>query len=323
MKIKTLIIGLGKIGMGYDLNLPADEYVLSHARAFFSHQSFELVCGVDPIAENREIFSEKYLAVAYEKIEHALLAHPEIDFVIIATPTGLHKQVTETVLSLIKPRVILCEKPLAHTEEEATFILKKCLSAGVQLYVNYIRRADPGAIRIREMISSGEMRGPVKAVVWYSKGIFHNGSHFLDLLKFWLGSVSEIKIINYDGKSVDGDCEPDIYVRFAKGSAIFVSGWEEYFSHYSVELLSPSGRLMYDRGGERIFSQAVIPDQSLSGYMQLDSKLSEIDNDMRRYQWNIAEEISRHFNGFGVHLCTGEQALDTAALLAQTLSLYD
>ena len=33
-QIKVLIIGLGKIGMGYDFNLDANNFILTYAQAF-------------------------------------------------------------------------------------------------------------------------------------------------------------------------------------------------------------------------------------------------------------------------------------------------
>ena len=42
------IVGLGGIGMLYDLKLPEAEYVQSHVRAFFLHPDFEIVGAVDP-----------------------------------------------------------------------------------------------------------------------------------------------------------------------------------------------------------------------------------------------------------------------------------
>ena len=47
MKEKCLVIGLGQIGMGYDLDCDPNTSVYSHARAISLHPDFELVGAVD------------------------------------------------------------------------------------------------------------------------------------------------------------------------------------------------------------------------------------------------------------------------------------
>ena len=46
--------------MIYDQHLPADDFVLSHARAFHLHPNFELVGAVDPDSILRDLFSKTY-----------------------------------------------------------------------------------------------------------------------------------------------------------------------------------------------------------------------------------------------------------------------
>ena len=46
----SMVVGLGQIGMEYDLSLSDDKYVYTHASAFSTHTNIELSCGVDPIS---------------------------------------------------------------------------------------------------------------------------------------------------------------------------------------------------------------------------------------------------------------------------------
>ena len=52
----ALIVGLGQIGMGYDLSLAPDQFVYSHARALSLNPEFKLVGGVDPDRAKRRDF---------------------------------------------------------------------------------------------------------------------------------------------------------------------------------------------------------------------------------------------------------------------------
>lgn len=48
MRKSVLIIGLGQIGMGYDLHLDPTLHIYSHARAFSLHSDFDLLAAVEP-----------------------------------------------------------------------------------------------------------------------------------------------------------------------------------------------------------------------------------------------------------------------------------
>ena len=64
-------------------------------------------------------------------------------------------------------------------------------------------------IDIKKRISSGSIARPIKGNVWYSKGFIHNGSHLVNLMEFWLGSVIKHSIISNGRFWNDKDPEPD------------------------------------------------------------------------------------------------------------------
>ena len=185
--IRSVIIGLGQIGAGYDAELDSARYAYSHARALEQHSNFSLMAGVDTQSANRDRFSKLYNVAAYERYNG--IAFDEAPaLVIVAVPTEFHWQVVQEVIKVAAPKVILCEKPLSFDAKEARQIVQLCNEHQVQLFVNYFRRSEPAVLQINERIQNGAIAAPLKAVVWYSKGFLHNGSHFFNLLEFWLGA---------------------------------------------------------------------------------------------------------------------------------------
>lgn len=320
MSEKCLIIGLGQIGMAYDLNIDTSKAVYSHARAFSLHPAFKLCGGVDPSATQRAIFKSHYGQPAYPDIESALTSEmPSV--VVIALPTMLHGAAINTVLLHSTPKVILCEKPLAYDLGEARNMVAVCERAKVNLYVNYMRRADPGAAEVKERIESGAIALPIKGVAWYSKGFLHNGSHFFNLLEFWLGPFVIAKMLD-SGRLLDSqDQEPDVQVEFERGKVVFQAAWEEAFSHYTIELLSPSGRLRYEQGGELIAWQSTQLDPNFTGYKILRTVPEMIDAGMNRYQWHVAGQVADALANKPHSLCTGQQALATLEAIHQIMNL--
>lgn len=310
MTHRVLIVGLGQIGMGYDLNLDAGRFVLSHARAFGSNPDFALVAGVDPLPERTTVFGRSYGAATFVDLPTAL-RDSSPDVVVIACPTAQHGAVLRMVLQLSRPRVVLCEKPLSYDIAEARTMVALCEAAGCDLFVNYARRSDPAALAIRTRLASGAMAGPVKGVAWYTKGLLHTGSHFFNLIELWLGDMESFTVIE-KGRLWDGlDPEPDVRVRFAGGSVDFLAAREECFSLHEIELVAQNGRLRYEQGGGKISWQAAATDPTTPEYTVLSADGECIPADPGRSQAHVAREIANHLAGRPASLCSGSAALRT------------
>ena len=316
MTRRVLLAGLGQIGMGYDVAWPAAS-VLTHARAASVHPSFDLIAAVDPLVERRERFKATYGVPAYPTLELALEAHhPEV--VVIAGPTDQHGEMVRTLLRLQTPKALLCEKPLAVELVEARSLVASCAERNVSLYVNYVRQSDPGVIEVKRRLEAGEIRGPVKGVVWYSKGLLHNGSHFFNLLQYWVGPFERGAIFDR-GRLWEGrDPEPGIHAVFKHGSVVFVAAREEDYSHYTVELIAANGRLRYDDGGALITWQPARRGL-LSASVPSLAEPEVIPSGMARYQWHVMEQLDRALNGLDAAICSGADALAAQEAMSSLL----
>jgi predicted dehydrogenase len=317
MTYSVALIGLGGIGMCYDCGLVDASHVLSHARAVYQHPDFTFVGAVDPVTYARNKFMATYKVPAYATIAE-LLSIYAIDVAIVASPTNTHIEVVRTILQHSKPKLILCEKPLAYDAEEADEIVRLCQELDVLLFVNYMRRADPGVIEVKERLDDLRIGLPFKSVVWYSKGLLHNGSHFCDLLTFWFGMPRKWQIID-PGKSLgEKDGEPDFSLTFDNGTAIFCAAKEENYSHYTLELVVPNGRLRYEQGGAITWQAAgSLPASNNHKYLQ--SPGEKILSDMNRYQHHVATQISLALQKKTNTLCNGATGAATIRLLQELL----
>lgn len=310
MSIGTLIVGLGQIGMGYDLGLNPESHVCSHARAFNIHPAFHLLGGVDTEEQQRRGFEREYHYPAFADVETALVrVQPEL--IVIAVPTPSHGEVLRRAFKLSRPVAILCEKPLSYDLEEARAMVNVCAGHGSRLFVNYMRRSDPGVASVKRRLDSGEIGSPVKGVVWYSKGLMHNGSHFFNLLEYWLGGMVDANVLAA-GRLWDGsDSEPDVRVSFQRGTVVFLAAREEEFPHYTVELVAPNGRLRYEKGGKQIDWQPARKEPSLRGRTVLAADVETIASGMNRYQWHVADQLATALAGKEARICDGDEALRT------------
>lgn len=310
----VLLIGLGDIGVGYDLEMPVHKYILSHARAFSEHPKFELIAGVDTCSNHRERFTNKYGAPSFSKAEDVFLALSP-DLVVVATPTDSHLKIVRDVLKFGRPKAILCEKPLAYSLTEAQQIYDLCNHNNCALYVNYFRQAEPGVNEIQKRLKTNMIKGPIKGIVWYSKGLFNSGSHFIDLLCKLMGDARQIRIIE-PGRLWKGiDPEPDVEIGFERGRVLLIAADAQNFFHNSVELIASNGILRFADGGTCISWQQKDEDLHINGNIKLSSYVETIPTDFERAQFNVVEELSTAMDGHTAQISTGFQAIRTQEIL--------
>jgi predicted dehydrogenase len=85
----------------------------------------------------------------------ALLADPEVDAVVLATPHSAHAQ--QVIAAAQAGKHVFCEKPFALTRGDAEAAVAAAHKAGVALGVGYNRRFHPEMTKLRERIRSGAL----------------------------------------------------------------------------------------------------------------------------------------------------------------------
>src|SRR5262245_50282697 len=89
----------------------------------------------------------------------ALLADPEIDAVVLATPHSTHT--SQVVAAAEAGKHVFCEKPFALTKHEAEASVDATRKAGVTIAVGYNRRFHPEVTKLRKRIRSVGLGGVI------------------------------------------------------------------------------------------------------------------------------------------------------------------
>lgn len=152
------------------------------------------------------------VAAAYDDWQEMLDRH-QLDLVLIATPTDLHAPTT--LAALDKGAHVLCEKPTAMDAGEAGAMLDKAEALGRLHMIDHELRFNPNRAKVAEMIADGDL-GEIRHVNianigsswanpaarpkgdWWSLAehgggrLGANGSHQVDMLRWWLGPVASV-----------------------------------------------------------------------------------------------------------------------------------
>jgi predicted dehydrogenase len=87
--------------------------------------------------------------------ERAVLADPEIDAVVLATPHSLHAQ--QIIAAAEAGKHVFCEKPLALHHADALRAIQACRDRGLSLAVGQNKRFWPSMVKLREVVASGAL----------------------------------------------------------------------------------------------------------------------------------------------------------------------
>jgi inositol 2-dehydrogenase len=110
------------------------------------------------VARAKEVAARLEIEHSFGSFED-MLAHQDIDCVVIATPDKFHAQAIRTAAAAQKH--ILSEKPLALSLADARAALDAVAQAGVHLQVGFMRRYDPAYAAAMKRIEAGEIGEPV------------------------------------------------------------------------------------------------------------------------------------------------------------------
>jgi len=200
-KIKMAVIGLGGIGK-------------RHVAVIDAEPNTELVAICDIDKDKCDSINQHYGPVAVYLDYKLLLQESNADLISIATPHGLHAEMSINCLKAGKHALV--EKPMALNTEDCDQMIKKAEESGKKLFVikqnrfnipiklvkTAIDECRLGKIfmvqcnvmwnRHNEYYSLSDWRGKKKL----EGGALHTQvSHFLDLMIWWFGDLVEAKTI--------------------------------------------------------------------------------------------------------------------------------
>jgi len=252
-KVRIGVVGCGAMGR-------------NHINMLKELPDVEIAALVDPCEEVARERLEKICEPAghcpaiFQDMEKAIDS-VEMDGVVLVSPHSFH--VPQIILALEKGLDVMCEKPLATTEEEILKIMEKSKEAGkvVQAaYAGVISEEQAYVKRLKETGELGEVRfvqGRVAQMWWphaetgwrgkpeLSGGgqVFDSGSHLLVSL-LWLTDFDVEEVFAYvDYMHMKVEINASMALKFAGGAmgSVMISGNSAGFDH-NATLFGTEGR---------------------------------------------------------------------------------
>ena len=180
------------------------------ASAIAKLPGFRLVAVADADAARARTVADRFRA-AVEPDWRGLVRRDDLDAVIVSTPPPLHAPMC--IEALERGKHVLCEKPLARSPAECRLILEAAERPGRLLATRFNYRFYPAIVKAREILDSG-LIGDLDHIRSYTGhpggsefthpwvhdvdvmgggALVDNGIHTIDLTRYFLGEVSEVK----------------------------------------------------------------------------------------------------------------------------------
>ena len=188
--LNIAVIGAGRIGH-------------VHAKTIAAHPDAALAVVCDPIDDAAQKLADQYGARACKEAEE-VFADPQVDAVIIGSPTPLH--IPHLLAAAKAGKAVLCEKPIALDMKDVEAAKAELDAVTTPVMFGFNRRFDPSFAAVRAAVRDGRVgdleqltiisRDPAAPPVEYIKvsgGIFRDMTiHDFDTARFFLGEITEV-----------------------------------------------------------------------------------------------------------------------------------
>lgn len=226
------LIGCGRIGVGIsDSGLSR---IRPHADACRRCPRVRLVaaCDTDPARLGRAV-RRWTIPSAYTDYRR-MLETERLDLLIIASSTPTHAPILQAAVSQPGLQGVLLEKPVAASTEEAKDLARRLADSTLLVGLHYGRRFCPVYRRWARAVREGALGRIQNAHGIYTGSILHNGTHLLDLLRWFLG-------------------EPDGgLLSWPQGIRVTLEACDpKAFNLFELDLIGTEGRLRFSDLGHR------------------------------------------------------------------------
>ena len=313
MTVKFGLLGAGRIGK-------------VHARAIRNNPDAELVAVADAVPAAAQSLAQGY-GIAIRTIDE-IAGSPDIDAVVICTPTDTHADLIEQFTAAGK--AVFCEKPIDLSVDRVVACLKAVQAAKGTLMVGFNRRFDPdfmavksaideGAIGEVEMvtISSRDPGAPPADYIKRSGGIFRDMTiHDFDMARWLLGEepetvMAQASVLTDPEIGTLGDFDSvNVILRTASGKQAVITNSRRATYGYDqrIEVLGSKGSVAAEN-----MREANIEIANAQGF----TRPPLLNFFMTRYTEAYANEIAGFIgavNDGGATPTTGEDGLRALAL---------
>jgi len=263
--LRGAIIGFGRMG-------------LTHFSILNNHPEVKFVAVCDSSSFMLKNIG-KYTAVKTFKDYRKMIDESDLDFVIVATPTGMHAEIVKYAIQ--SNLHVFVEKPFALNVKQGEELIELLKGKKLVNQIGYVIRFNDVFIQVKKLLDAGvlgdlltfkmEMHGPTllkdAKSGWRSKKkegggcLYDFASHSIDLINYLIGVPDEITgsvLQSIHSVNVeDAICSTFLYENNLRGNLLV--NWSEPSYRkpaYRMEIFGRKGKIVADLHAYKVFFRA-------------------------------------------------------------------
>ncbi len=305
-----------------------------HCRSIVQTPGIELIAVCDLNLDAANIYRDQFGVQTYVNYHQMFAENPDIDAVVIATPSGMHYEHALEIISRYKKNIIV-EKPTFMKPSQVREVYKKAAEMGVQIFAVFQNRHNLAVRRVAQGLASGELGRLLSVAVrvrwcrpqrYYDlapwRGTFsmdggcltNQGVHHIDLMRQLGGKVTRVSSIHRTlGSVIEVEDTASAAIEFdsgAIGTLEITTAARPIDYEASISLVCEKG--LAQIGGIAVNElQIYTPDQDACEKSSEDFSGNVYGNGHAK----IYEQIVEHFNGEKKYPVSFEDTMSTIQLL--------
>ena len=307
----VVIIGAGKIGAFFDT--PESSGILTHAHAFTADPAFRLLGFMDVDVDQAARAAAIWGGRAFADLSQIFQNSTRVDVAVVAVPDQWHAGVFQELVGH-PVKLIFMEKPLASTLDDAHRMADLCQKKSLSVLLNYSRRFVPEFQRLRLQISARSLGNFVTGSAYYGKGIVHNGSHMIDLLRYLIGDIHDFTCVTAVRDFSEVDPSVSAVLRFSGDQTLFLQAVDSRLvSVFEADLFFEKGRIRILDSGFLIEESEIGDSPVYPGYRIL-SNVYSLPSSLDQALKFAVRNIAGHLNSKEDLRCDVNEGLTTLEL---------
>jgi len=225
-EIRIAVIGCGRIS-GH------------HCRSIVAAEGIELVAACDLVESKAEAYGKEFSVPYFVNYREMFKALPQINTVVVATPSGMHYEHTTEIMRLYNKNVIV-EKPTFMRPSQLVEAYSLADQLGLHIFPVFQNRYNLAVKRVHQALSNGEL-GDIRImsvrVRWCRPQRYYNlapwrgtyaqdggaltnqGIHHVDLLRYLGGDVQRVNaVMRTLGAEIEVEDTVVATMAYSKGS---------------------------------------------------------------------------------------------------------
>ncbi len=309
------VIGCGRIGLLSEKDVRRAKPA-THCGGFTMHPRIRLAAVADTDPAKQEEARQMLPGVEVFSSAEEMLENVHPDIVSIATPHAKHYDGVLLAAERGVP-LIMCEKPIAETTEEAERMINAARNAGSILLVNHMRRFDPVLQDVARMIKDKEIGEMQVARCVYVNGLFNTGSHLIDFLRLCLGEVIWVSAYPSPKIHSDTDMLVDAIINFENDVMVSMQALDsKHYAVFEIDFFGTKNVLSVKGLGQTVEMKNLRDSNQYVSYKEPDENHPvKIAGEGRSFFSGMTDHIVSCLDGDAKPLSTGEDALAALRVL--------